>query len=191
MHILIHIPAPANHTLPRHALACATLRAAMPRSAHRAVRAAIPCRSAGFTLIEIMIVVAIIGILAAVGLPAYQDYTARARISEGPSLASPAFTALGIACSDGTLTDRAANLSHDDLGLPVATTITGRGVASVTAAGLSQNTARITIAYNNTIPGVNNGDTIVYNGTCAAGAGMTWQVDQTTSTLAPRLRPRT
>lgn len=48
----------------------------------------------GFTLIELMIVVAIIGILAAVALPAYQDYTTRSKISEGLTLAAAAKTAV-------------------------------------------------------------------------------------------------
>jgi type IV pilus assembly protein PilA len=58
----------------------------------------------GFTLIELMIVVAIVGILAAVALPAYQDYTVRARVTEGLSLAASAKTAVAENAAAGSAT---------------------------------------------------------------------------------------
>ena len=63
----------------------------------RSVRAA----QKGFTLIELMIVVAIIGILAAVALPAYQDYTVRAKVTEGLTLAGAAKTAVAENAANG------------------------------------------------------------------------------------------
>jgi type IV pilus assembly protein PilA len=66
----------------------------------------------GFTLIELMIVVAIIGILAAVALPAYQDYTVRAKVSELILAASSARTAVTEKYqNDGALTSAGVNIS--------------------------------------------------------------------------------
>jgi len=82
----------------------------------------------GFTLIELMIVVAIIGILAAIAIPAYQDYTIRAKVSEGMSLAAGAKAAVTEYYQDkGSFPD-----SNSKAGLPPDTQITGNNVQKVT-----------------------------------------------------------
>jgi len=92
-------------------------------------------RARGFTLIELMIVVAIIAILAAVALPAYQDFTIRARVSEALVLASGAKAAVGINVANKAGIDATACFGVDALAAPtvnVATfTCTDLGVLTV------------------------------------------------------------
>ncbi len=82
----------------------------------------------GFTLIELMIVVAIIGILAAVALPAYQDYTKRSRVTEGLALASGAKTAV----TEYYSSQGAWPADNTAAGLAAPTSIKGDSVNSVT-----------------------------------------------------------
>lgn len=95
----------------------------------------------GFTLIELMIVVAIIGILAAIAIPAYQDYTIRAQVSEGLSLSGAAKAAV----AEFYMDSGAYPTSNGQAGLEAANAINGKYVTQV-AVGAN---GVITVTYGN------------------------------------------
>ena len=97
-------------------------------------------QSNGFTLIELMIVVAIIGILAAIALPAYQDYTKRAHVSEGLTLGSSAKTGIAEYYESQGMFPNNNSLA----GLPPSNEIVGNAVKSINV----ESTGRVTITYN-------------------------------------------
>jgi len=156
----------------------------------------------GFTLIELMIVVAIIGILAAVAIPAYQDYTARAQSAEAPSLLGGLKTpildragtsGLAIACSTSvaaaeTTTDgvTTAAVPAGALNPSSGYTLSGQYVAGITAAVTDTESCLLTATFKT--DGVNDkisGQKVAFNYTVSTGQ---WAC---TSTLEDSIRPST
>jgi type IV pilus assembly protein PilA len=124
----------------------------------------------GFTLIELMIVIAIIGILAAVALPAYQDYTIRAKASDMISLVTPA----KLAVTETVLNDGSFPTTFGAAGYTPATSKYVRSIALGATSGIITVTANSTGLSGNSIamtltPSTNASGTVEWD--CAATTG--------------------
>ena len=128
----------------------------------------------GFTLIELMIVIAIIGILAAVAIPAYQDYVIKARVTEGLNLASAAKLAVSVTALAANRLPR--NQEETSYHFPQAT-------VNVAAIEIVDKTAAITITYTKA---AGNG-TLVMIPTLHDTGDITWACQG--GTLAEKYRP--
>ncbi len=127
----------------------------------------------GFTLIELMIVIAIIGILASVALPAYQTYTKKAQFSEAVLAATPFKSAFEVAAQTGRLT-AIGDADHGVNGIPVAAgasgVITSVGMVNgvITVVSTITNAAGTAVNYTLTPGGIVAPIQWTEGGTCQA-----------------------
>lgn len=114
----------------------------------------------------LMPVVAIVGILAAIAIPAYQNYTLRALVQESANISNPHRTALERACREGEFR---AGLSNVHLGLSEPSEYGSKYVESVAVTGIGPHVAEVVLTFRAIGAAIKEGQTVVYIGTCRSG----------------------
>ncbi|WP_412499787.1 pilin [Shewanella chilikensis] len=139
-------------------------------------------RAQGFTLIELMIVVAIIGILAAIALPAYQTYTNKAKFSEVIAATGSVKTALDVCVQAEGYTAVPASGEKCVAQGNAAASVVGQYITSVVASTNSTTGYKVTATSKN-IPQGTDTYTYILTGTLTAG-GIKWEKDTTSTCIA-------